>query len=172
MKPLLLSLLLTPSFAFAQDYSDLNVPNPQAWYLIGGNSRAADVFELGAMRKNGDSVSVRSVLYLTKPEDLGHGAVDYVLTNNEFDCRVQGRYRVTSEQYFAHDTPDPLFETQRNDWNSETRSTSVGMRLWNVVCGNLRDESVFLVGDFVNKTTYTHTDVLNKVRKQARAAGY
>lgn len=172
MKPLLLSLLLAPALASAQDYTDTQVANPGGWYLVGGNSRAADVFELGHMQTTGDIVSVRSVLYLTKAEDIGYGPMDYLLTTNEFDCRLNGRYRVTSEQYFAQDTPDPLFETHRNDWKRETNPTSVGMRLWNVVCGNLRDNSVFLVQDFVGKQNYTHTDVLKTVRKQARDAGY
>ncbi len=172
MKPLLLSLLLVPSLVSAQDFTSSTVDNPQSWYLVGGNGRAADVFELGAMSRNGDIVAVRSVLYLTKPEDVGHGPTDYVITRNDFDCHLPGRYRVTSEQYFASDTPDPLFETSRTDWTRDTKPTSVGMRLWNVVCGNLRDEGVFLVQEYVGKKTYTHADVLKTVRKQARDAGY
>lgn len=152
--------------------STLTPPLPDKWYVVGGNERAADVFELGAMKRNGDIVTVRSVLYLTKSEDIGHGPMDYVVTNNDFDCHVPGRYRVTSEQYFASDTPDPLFESQRNDWTRDTHPTSVGVRLWKVVCENLRDEGVFLVQNYVGKKAYTHMDVLNTVRQQARDAGY
>lgn len=172
MKPFLFFLLLVPALACAQEYTDTTVAKPDNWYVVGGNERAADVFELGAMKRNGDIVTVRSVLYLTKSEDIGHGPMDYVITRNDFDCHVPGRYRVTSEQYFVSDTPDPLFESLRNDWTRDTSSTSVGMRLWNVVCGNLRDEGVFSVQHYVGKEAYTHTDVLSIVRQQARDAGY
>lgn len=169
MKHLLLSMLLLPSLVHAQANT---VVNPQSWYLVGGNGRAADVFELGNLPTGGDIVSVRSVLYLTKTEYVEHHPVDYVLTTNEFDCRLSGRYRVTSERYFSEHTPDPLFETSQTDWKRDTNPTSVGIRLWNVVCGNLRDNSVFLITDFVNKNKYTHSDVLKKVHEQAQNAGY
>lgn len=172
MKQLLLSLLLAPVLASAQDYTDTTVANPGGWYMVGGNSRAADVFELGAMKRTGDIIAVRSVLYLTKSDNIGYGPMDYVITNNDFDCHLPGRYRVTAEQYFASGAADPLFESRRNDWMRDHDPTSVGMRLWNIVCGNLRDDKVFLVRDYVGKNTYTHSDVLNKVRQQARDAGY
>jgi len=65
-----------------------------------------------------------------------------------------------------------LLETNYSQWHRDTQPNSVGLRLWNVVCGNLRDDSVFLVRDYVGKNTYTHSDVLKKVRQQARDAGY
>lgn len=171
MKSFLLCLLF-PTSVFAQEYTNTLVDKPNGWYVVGGNSRAADVFELGAMTHNGDITLVRSVLYLTRSEDLGYGNTDYVVSANEFDCRTTGRYRVISEQYFAEDTPDPLFESGPDQWRQDTDPKTVGVRLWSVVCGNVRDESVFPVVTYVGKTAYSHTDVLNKVRQQARAAGY
>lgn len=172
MKSLIMSLLLLPTLAGAQDYTNTNIENPDQWYVVGGNSRAADVFELGAMTRTGQIVGVRSVLYLTRPGNIGQGDADYVVTGNEFDCHTPGRYRILSEQHFAVDTPDPLLETNYSQWHQDTQPNSVGLRLWKVVCANLRDDSVFLVRDYVGKNTYTHSDVLKKVRQQARDAGY
>lgn len=152
-----LTLLLASPAAFAQEASNQAAP----WYVSSVTPRSLGAMNVHGASKDGAVVTVTSALYLTQADTSGVAPVDFIVTEDQYDCDTQGRNRVLRGAGYQANIKAAVFVYEKGEqaeWKSAI-ANSAAMTAWETAClGPAPDSSI--------EGVQTHEDVLERYRRQ------